>query len=124
MYMKPKKREFARYLRRKQTSPEEIMWKVLRGRKFCGLKFRRQHVAHGFVADFYCHERNLIVEIDGWVHNRQKDYDRTRDMLLMFDGYKIIRFKNEEVVENLSGVLRKLERALTLHPSPRGRGKS
>jgi len=114
MYMKPIKKVFARQLRRCETKAEKIMWKLLRNRKFRGCKFRRQHVAEGFVADFCCHKLKLIVEIDGLIHIKQEKYDEIRDIILMSKGYSIIRFKNEEVVENLSKVCQDLENALTL----------
>ena len=123
MFMKPVKKLFARQLRISQTDTEKSMWELLRNRRFYGLKFRRQHVAEGFVADFYCHERKFIVEIDGWVHNKQKDYDMVRENILRLKGYSIIRFKNDDIVGKLSKVCRDLEVALTLSPSPSGRGK-
>jgi len=94
---------------------------LLRNRRFLGVKFRRQHVVEGFVADFCCHTLKFIVEIDGWVHNKQKDYDKMREDILRSKGYTIIRFKNEDVVENLSKVCKKLENALTQTLSPRER---
>jgi very-short-patch-repair endonuclease len=121
MYMKPIKKVFARQLRRNETKPEKIMWKLLRNRRFLGFKFRRQHVIEGFIADFYCHKLKFIVEIDGGIHKKQKRYDEIRDVILMSKGYSIIRFKNEDVVENLSTVCRDLESALTLALSPRER---
>jgi very-short-patch-repair endonuclease len=125
MYMHPKKRDFARYLRRKETFSEKVMWEIFKDRRFCGLKFRRQHVLEGFIADFFCHERRLIVELDGWVHLKQKDYDCRRDQILMSEGYSVIRFRNEEVVGDLSGVLLRLRTALTPAPlSPWEREKN
>ena len=112
--MKPIKKLFARQLRRSQTDVEEMMWKLLRNRRFQGIKFRRQHVGEGFVADFCYHQLKFIVEIDGWVHDKRKSYDKVRDEILRSKGYSIIRFKNEEVVGNLSKVCQNLEYALTL----------
>ncbi len=118
MYMKPIKKVFARQLRRYETKAEKIIWRLLRNRRFQGFKFRRQHVVEGFVADFCCHKLKFIVEIDGWVHKKQKRYDEIRDIILMSKGYSIIRFKNEDVVEDLSKVCQDLENALTLALSP------
>ena len=75
MNMYYKKKLFARELRKESTPAEKIVWEHLRNRKFNNLKFRRQHVIHGFVIDFYCHELSLALEIDGDVHLKQKDYD-------------------------------------------------
>jgi very-short-patch-repair endonuclease len=123
MYMHAKKKEFARYLRKEETFPEKVMWEIFKDRRFCGLKFRRQHVLVGFIADFYCHERRLIVELDGWRHIKQKDYDCARDEILLSEGYSIIRFRNDEVVGDLKGVLLRLRNALTPSPlSQRERG--
>ena len=112
--MKSIKKVFARQLRRYETELEKIMWEILRNRRFLGFKFRRQHVVEGFVADFYCHRLKFIVEIDGWVHDKRKHYDKIRDDILKSKGYSIIRFKNDEVVGNLSKVCQNLEYALTL----------
>ena len=112
--MKPIKKQFARQLRKTQTDAEKIMWELLKNRRFLGLKFRRQHVIERFVSDFCCHTLKFVVEIDGWVHDRQKEYDKFREDILRSKGYSIIRFKNEDIVGNLSKVCRDLERALTL----------
>ena len=114
MFMKSIKKVFARQLRRYETELEKIMWEILRNRRFLGFKFRRQHVVEGFVAVFYCHRLKFIVEIDGWVHDKRKHYDKIRDDILKSKGYSIIRFKNDEVVGNLSKVCQNLEYALTL----------
>jgi very-short-patch-repair endonuclease len=107
--MKPIKKQFARHLRKNQTECERIVWKFLRNRKFEHLKIRRQHVIRGFIVDFFCDELKLAIEIDGWVHEKQKDYDRARDKILKSKGIKIIRIKNKWIVEDLDGVMRKLE---------------
>ncbi len=121
MFMTTIKKQFARQLRRLQTDPEKIMWQLLRNRRFQGIKFRRQHVVEGFIADFCCHTLKFIVEIDGWVHENQKEYDRAREIILLSKGYSIIRFTNDQVVCNLSKVCRDLEFALSLALSPRER---
>jgi very-short-patch-repair endonuclease len=92
----------ARDLRKKQTEAEEILWQKLRNRKFAGLKFVRQHPIYYFkndrkkflIADFYCNNLKLIIEVDGRIHEKQKNYDRIREELLEIKLYKIIRFKN------------------------------
>ena len=70
------------------------MWKVLRGRGLGGLKFRRQHPVDGFVVDFYCAERRLIVEVDGSVHDRQRAADEERQAVLDASGYRVVRLTN------------------------------
>jgi very-short-patch-repair endonuclease len=92
------------------TETERIMWRRLRGRKLNGLKFRRQHPIDIFIADFYCHEKKLIVELDGGIHdtNEQKDYDDGRSFELEEKGFKILRFRNEEVTNGIDQVLIKI----------------
>ncbi|MFC1617618.1 endonuclease domain-containing protein, partial [Candidatus Margulisiibacteriota bacterium] len=72
------KKEFARALRKDQTKSEDIVWEALRDRRFMSLKFRRQHVIKGYVVDFYCRSYKLVIEIDGKIHDSQKDYDEFR----------------------------------------------
>lgn len=73
------------------------------------LKFRRQHVIEGFVVDFYCHELRLAIEVDGGVHNRQKDYDELRQSLIEDKGIRFIRVQNEEVNRDVNILLGKIK---------------
>lgn len=100
--------ERAKKLRREMTPEEKILWKHLRTNKLNGLHFRRQQTIHGYFADFYCHQHELIVEVDGEIHERQKEYDADREADLMALGFRIIRFTNEEVNNNLKSVLQKI----------------
>lgn len=95
--MKGVKRDFARSLRKEQTSAEEAVWNSLRNRRYLELKFRRQHVIEGFVVDFYCKEHNLAIEVDGSIHKRRKDYDEIRQSLIESKGVMFVRVTNEEV---------------------------
>ncbi len=99
--------EYAKRLRRRMTRPESILWQKLRNRKFDNLKFRRQHPVNQFIADFYCHELQLIVEVDGSIHHlyevKEKDIGRT--YMLKSMGINIIRFSNEDIINNLESVL-------------------
>ena len=107
----------ARRLRKNQTNAEKILWQKLRNRNFFELKFTRQHPIYYFkndkkkflIADFYCNNFKLIVEVDGRIHEKQKNYDQIREELLESKLYKIIRFKNEEIEDNINGVLIKLK---------------
>ena len=89
----------AKELRRNQTPAEELLWKILRSHKLDGLKFRRQHPVSWFIADFYCHELKLIIELDGGIHELEevKAYDIRREKKLRSLGLTVIRFKNELV---------------------------
>jgi very-short-patch-repair endonuclease len=73
-----------------------------------GLHFRRQQVIHGYFADFYCHQHELIVEVDGGIHALQKEYDAEREAYLRALGFRIIRFTNEEIIKDLKSVLQKI----------------
>jgi very-short-patch-repair endonuclease len=97
----------AKTLRRAQTAAEEELWTLLRDRQRLRLKFRRQHPIGPYVADFYCHELKLIVELDGPVHDErgQATHDENRDANLKALGYQILRFTNDEISSNPPGVL-------------------
>jgi len=92
------------------TEAEEILWKHLRNNKLNGLKFRRQHPLDIFIADFYCHQRKLIIELDGDIHDtlEQKEYDDGRTFELEEKGFTILRFRNEEVINDIENVLYKI----------------
>ena len=108
--------ETARELRKSMTESEKILWQNLRNRKLEGYKFLRQHPitydynanpVKYFVADFYCAERKLIVELDGKIHLNQQEKDYIRDVILLQRGYKTLRIKNEEMCD-VENVLRKI----------------
>ena len=99
--------EFSKVLRKVQTDAEEIIWQSLRNRKLLDYKFRRQHPLHKYIADFYCNEAKLIIEIDGGIHNQvdNEEYDKNRSYELNEIGITVLRFTNEEVNGNLQMVL-------------------
>ncbi|MEL7689645.1 endonuclease domain-containing protein [Citromicrobium bathyomarinum] len=98
----------ARALRKDSTDAEARLWSRLRNRQFRNLKFRRQVPLGRFIVDFYCHELQLIIEVDGGQHSEEGDQSRTE--WLESEGYRIVRFWNNELLENLDGVLVELER--------------
>lgn len=102
--------ELAKNLRRNMTDAESILWQYLRS-GIKGLKFRRQHPIGIYIADFYCHQIKLIVEIDGPIHDKseQKIYDEKRQADLENQGYSVIRFSNNEITHSVVSVLIKLE---------------
>jgi very-short-patch-repair endonuclease len=112
--------ERARELRRFSTDAEKRLWQALRARRLAGAKFRRQVWLGGYVADFYCPEARLVVEADGGQHDEQRDYDARRSEALDREGFRVIRFWNHDVIDNLGGVLASIAQALTL-PPPFGR---
>ena len=97
----------AQLLRRNETKAEKLLWEKLRNNQLGGLKFRRQHPVNIYIADFYCHKFKLIIELDGDYHNQeeQKQKDEVRTEVLRLNDLKIIRFKNEEVEQNINQVL-------------------
>jgi very-short-patch-repair endonuclease len=103
-----KQLEGAKELRRVMTPSEKILWKCLKANRLNGLHFRRQQIIHGYFADFYCHQHELIVEVDGDIHEYQQDYDAERETYLISLGFRIVRFKNAEVTKNLKDVLNKI----------------
>ena len=100
----------ARGLRRHLTPAEKKLWDCLRNRKFRRLKFRRQHPIDRYIVDFICIEKKLVVEVDGGIHRKaeQKEYDNMRTIDLEGYGLKVIRFSNEEVLDNVYDVLKKI----------------
>ncbi|MGE5382769.1 MAG: endonuclease domain-containing protein [Omnitrophica WOR_2 bacterium] len=102
--------EVAKGLRRYQTSAELLLWEALRSRKVNGMKFRRQHPIRSFIVDFYCHEAQLIIELDGSIHDQPEVVERDSMRTTAFEELqlKVIRFRNEEVVNDLNSVINKI----------------
>ena len=100
----------ARSLRKSQTYPEKLIWERLRNRRFMGLKFRRQFPIGIYITDSYCPEKDLIIEINGKIHDRkeQKIWDYDREMNLKSEEFNIIRFKANDVIDDIESVLLKL----------------
>ncbi|RMG54030.1 MAG: endonuclease domain-containing protein [Bacteroidetes bacterium] len=108
---------FAREMRKNPTPAEKYFWGKVRNRQLDGKKFNRQFimqhdevmdVPHFFIADFYCHEHRLVVELDGGIHKQQADYDKIREEVLKEMGFSIIRFPNELVLGDWPTVERRL----------------
>ena len=101
----------ARELRKNQTKQEKILWNILRKKQFFQYKILRQYVIQSYIVDFICREKKIIIEVDGGQHNQEKDiiYDNKRTEFLSSLGYKLIRFWNNEIDENIDGVYEKLK---------------
>ena len=117
----------ARALRLDMTEAERRVWQVSRSRQMQGHKFRRQVPIGRYIADFVCHEARLIVEIDGSQHDRSSRREAERTEFLQNEGYRILRFWNNEIAANLDGVQHTIADALATSPPPkpppsRGRG--
>lgn len=117
----------AKALRGNQTDAEQRLWYHLRAHRFMGLKFKRQKPIGRYIVDFVCMEHRLIIELDGGQHAEQAAYDRQRDAWLHGGGYRVLRFWNNDVMQELEGVLERIRGALFLvpspQPSPRTRGE-
>ena len=101
----------ARKLRKNSTEQERLLWKLLRNRQFMNLKFKRQFPIGDYIVDFICEEKKLVIEIDGGQHNEPENIssDNTRTKYIESCGYKVIRFWNNEISNNLEGVYLKLQ---------------
>jgi very-short-patch-repair endonuclease len=95
----------ARQLRQQLTPAEACLWQAIRNRQLNGLKFRRQHPVGRFILDFYCPAYKLVIEVDGGIHLDRGEYDTARTKNLESYGHHVIRFKNEEVLNDLDRVL-------------------
>ncbi|MBU0660965.1 endonuclease domain-containing protein [Patescibacteria group bacterium] len=102
-------RERRKLLRKQATKSEQILWQELRGKQL-GIKFRRQYNIDYYIVDFYCHELRLILEIDGNIHgeNKQRLKDIERQTYLEEQGYTIVRYRNEQILNELDIVLEQL----------------
>ena len=114
--LKDNARKLSRELRKKSTEAEKTLWTYLRNRKLNNIKFLRQHriffdyenEKRFFIADFYCAGKKLIIEVDGEVHLNREDEDAIRENILKNLGYRVIRFNNKEVIDNVERVIKKI----------------
>lgn len=107
---------YAKKLRENPTQAEEVMWLSLSNNQLDGYKFRRQHPLLNYVADFYCHQLKLVIEIDGGYHQteEQKKLDKERTVNIEFQGLYVIRFTNGEVLSDIYSVLSKIKEFIQL----------
>lgn len=111
-YLEDRRKE----LRKNLTPAEATLWKHLQRKQLKGRKFRRQHSIKNYIVDFYCSSERLIIELDGAVHLdfAQQNYDNERTQILQDLGFKILRFENKMIFENLSEVLEEISSAFKL----------
>ena len=107
----------ARNLRKNATIQERRLWNLLKNRQFHNLKFKRQQPIGDYIVDFICKETKVIIEIDGGQHNELEniEYDKTRTEFLNGLGYKVIRFWNNDIYENINSVLLRLNQEINPH---------
>ena len=109
-------------MRKKPTDAEQVLWQRLR-RKALGLRFRRQHPLDRFIVDFCCPAAKLVVEVDGEIHQGLTEYDAEREGILGSFGYRVVRFRNEQVLSDIGSVLAEIRKATVETPLPaRGEG--
>src|SRR4030065_971141 len=117
----------ARNLRRNFTDAEKLLWRHLRSRQLEGYKFRRQEPLGNYVVDFICYEKRIVIEVDGGQHATEKCKDNERDEWLRRQGFKVLRFWNNDVLQNMNGVSDVIRNCSNPpHPDPlppRGGGK-
>ncbi|HSE11949.1 MAG TPA: DUF559 domain-containing protein [Rudaea sp.] len=125
--MKERLLKFAKGMRRQPTNAEAVIWSALRGARLQGFKFKRQQPIGAYIVDFVCFERSLVIEIDGGQHADDVSEDQVRSNWLQSQGFGVLRFWNNEVIERKDDVLESIVRALREYPSPqplshKGRG--
>jgi very-short-patch-repair endonuclease len=107
----------AKELRKNMTVTEQLLWRRL-NKKQLGVRFKRQHPIDIFIADFYCHQYKLVVEVDGEYHNEQIEYDEGRTAELERFGITVIRFTNDDVMEDIDRVVEEIKKCLTRLQTP------
>jgi very-short-patch-repair endonuclease len=114
MYRDAEQRDFARGLRNNLTDAEGRLWSALRCQQLKGYKFRRQAAIENYVVDFVCFPRKPVIELDGGQHNEERtiEYDSLRTSWLNSRGFRVVRFWNHDVFENLEGVVEVIWKAL------------
>jgi very-short-patch-repair endonuclease len=109
---KPRNTARAKALRNQATPAERLLWTALSNRKVDGYKFSRQIPVGPYFADFLCREARLVVELDGYSHDMNQEYDQRRDAFMVEQGFTVRRFANADVMNNLDGVVRTVALAL------------
>ena len=97
--------QHAKSMRNQATDAENLMWRLLRNRALGGAKFRRQHLIGRYIVDFYCDESHLVIELDGSQHLEQQNYDEQRTAYLQKQGLGVLRFWNNQVLNETELVL-------------------
>ena len=106
--------ELAKILRRKLTPMEKVLWQNLKNKNILGVKFRRQQPIWFYIADFYCHELKLVIEVDGPIHQHQerKEKDQNRTAELDRFGIRVLRFTNNNIKNNIGSVMRRIREVI------------
>ena len=105
--------ERSRELRREMTPAEKRLWQEVRAKKL-GIRFRRQQIIAGFIVDFYCHKAALVVEVDGDIHDLRQEEDTRREKVLGEMGLTMVRFRNEDVIQDLPTVVGRIRNLISI----------
>ena len=119
--MKPRNslHSFARELRNNTTDAERLLWRYLKNSQIEGVKFRRQQPIEAYIVDFVSFDKKIVIELDGGQHSENEEYDGQRDACLRANGFVVLRFWNNEIIENIEGVLEVIrEQCLSVTPPP------
>ncbi len=118
-HIRKEKLDLARAMRKCMTTWERMLWEKLR-REQLGVKFRRQQIIEGFIVDFYCEKKKLVIEVDGSVHDtpEQKEYDARRCRVFEARGLQEMRFRNSQIECDLDDVVDRIRRVIDLSPRP------
>ncbi len=113
-----------RQLRQQQTPAEKFLWELLRDRRFLDAKFRRQHTLGPYIADFYCHQAHLVIELDGSIHQTQTLRDQDRDEWMQANGLTVLRFPNDAVYQKTAEMLNAIAEVICPPPPSTSSGQS
>ena len=113
-----KLKPLARQMRCEPTPAEKRLWQKLRHKQLLNFKFRRQHAIDRFIVDFYCAEAQLIVEIDGEIHDYTQKEDAIRQEFLENLGFRVVRFRNQRIFDDIDGVVEEIIECLKAYPQP------
>jgi very-short-patch-repair endonuclease len=121
--MKPRQilLKYARELRNNSTDVERLLWRYLRNSQLEGVKFRRQQAIEAYIVDFVSFDKRIVIELDGGQHLENMEYDLQSDTCLRANGFSVLRFWNNDVIENIEGVLEVIRQhcLLAVSPTPR-----
>jgi len=120
---------FSKLLRKNSTEAEKLLWRHLRAKRMLGFKFRRQQPIGRYIVDFACFEKRIVIELDGGQHAENIKQDKMRDDFLKSEGFRVLRIWNNELFEDIDGVLETIMNECDISPSPqpsptKGRGGS
>ncbi|MDO5059694.1 MAG: endonuclease domain-containing protein [Neisseria sp.] len=114
----PDLQEYARHLKQNMTLAEQRIWFHLRNKRLNSIKFRRQQTIGSYIVDFVSMEHKLVIELDGGQHSEQLVYDEARTTFLKQQGFRVLRFWNNDVLQHTAAVLETIAAACAAHPHP------